>query len=332
MDTPRSRGGEMSGPSWFGFVIEGITPQTHRVVQLEVHRYLAELYDRAAAADRSRLSRPWFPETEAGDLRPAHDFSLVYGLRDGCAFVHLEHGEQFWEAFLTLHMNLGELAPRLARALSTVVWDYHHEQRHDWFEYATAYGPDGSVIREFAESVEDCMARLPIDDEDEAWDAAHSELATARLAAQLGMTQEDFVRLSEERRVVVGLMDDVGDPLTNAEPAPGPSRNEKIEVTFELPVSLLEDIHSEAMRQDRSLSWIVQFALKHGQDKLATQSASSVQTSPTARRRQQLFMLAGMYEDIGTEATRLSCDPSQVVELSWALARDEVRQLPSVQD
>ena len=59
--------------------------------------------------------------------------------------------------------------------------------------------------------------------------------------------------------------------------------NEKRKQSLYFPVDVLEEIQSEAIRQDRSLSWVVQRAWTLARERVKNTPAAPGKTSPTGR-------------------------------------------------
>ena len=109
--------------------------------------------------------------------------------------------------------------------------------------------------------------------------------------------------------------------------------SDKRELALYWPESMLEEIQDQAVRTDRSLSYIVQFAWTHSQERISSLAREALydilapyRDSP--KRKQTLFYPAEMVAAFEAEAGRLDSSMSLPVQAAVALAREAIAALP----
>ena len=115
---------------------------------------------------------------------------------------------------------------------------------------------------------------------------------------------------------------------------------DKVEQALYWPESMLEDIRTQAVRLDRSLSWCAQRAWVLGGPRLRAlepladdPDAEAIYDAHFAKsadhRKQTLFFPIDMVNAIQAEAARLDRSKSWLVQRAWCLARADVEKLPA---
>jgi uncharacterized small protein (TIGR04563 family) len=117
-------------------------------------------------------------------------------------------------------------------------------------------------------------------------------------------------------------------------PEPPPRPTETREQPVYLSQDMLQVIKNEALRLDKSLSWLVQKAWKIARPKVVTsdrQTLSALRLGPSGAKaqKQTVFFPGDMLVEIRDQATRLDSSVSFVVQSAWALASAAIAALPA---
>lgn len=117
-------------------------------------------------------------------------------------------------------------------------------------------------------------------------------------------------------------------------PVNPPAANEKREQALYWPEPMLRWIQEQASRTDRSLSYIVQFALKTARETIAAsdheQLAKALRAYDGDKRKQTLYFPGAMLSEMNDQSRRIDSSLSFVAQSAIALARDAIEALPSV--
>jgi uncharacterized small protein (TIGR04563 family) len=165
-----------------------------------------------------------------------------------------------------------------------------------------------------------------------------------RFVAEVGLTRflvELGPGVATVRRLVFVTEPALVDRLLRREftvvPAPPPRAGEKREQPIYWPEAMLRTIQEEAVRLDRSLSYVVQSAWKAAGNQVATSEHAELSLLIAEfqgdKRKQTLFFPAEMLQEIADQARRLDASLSFVVQCAWMLARPDLARLtPSSDD
>ena len=111
---------------------------------------------------------------------------------------------------------------------------------------------------------------------------------------------------------------------------------DKRKQTLYFPRKMLTEIQNEASRQDRSMSYIVQFAWKNSVNQIASSDRSALSANAPSygddKQEQALYFPESMLADIQGQAVRLDTSLSWVVQAAFVLAREAIAALPSVSE
>ena len=117
-----------------------------------------------------------------------------------------------------------------------------------------------------------------------------------------------------------------------AMPAPPRTPGEKYEQALYWPESMLDFLQEQAMRTDRSLSYIAQLAFVKTRDAIAAADREKLESRKRRfdgeTRKQTLYFPGDMLDAMEAQAARLDCSVSFVAQCAVALARDAILALP----
>ena len=98
------------------------------------------------------------------------------------------------------------------------------------------------------------------------------------------------------------------------------SAPEKEKRAYELPASVLQDMQAEAVKTDRSLSYLLQDVWQSFSDQIASvEDLDSGQ--PGDKTTQTVFGSAKMHAQIESKAKELGCTEGRLIEAAWKLSR-----------
>ena len=117
----------------------------------------------------------------------------------------------------------------------------------------------------------------------------------------------------------------------------GDQASDKSALALDFPNPMLSEMQNEAVRQDRSLSWIAQTAWVNARLLILSFGSADEMEKATAEPayagaeagNQSLFYSKPMIEEISTEAERLGASKDRLMQAAWVLARSEIAALPS---
>ncbi|MGE0549262.1 MAG: hypothetical protein AB7O24_23270 [Kofleriaceae bacterium] len=107
----------------------------------------------------------------------------------------------------------------------------------------------------------------------------------------------------------------------------------KLDQAIYLPETLLHDIEHQAVRTDRSLSWVVQEAWKISRDSVVAlpsrDAARAIVRHHDRTRKRKLHFPGEMLVEMEDVAERLGCSISWIVQAAYAIARSSIAALPA---
>jgi uncharacterized small protein (TIGR04563 family) len=117
----------------------------------------------------------------------------------------------------------------------------------------------------------------------------------------------------------------------------GDQASDKSALALGFPKPMLSEMQDEAVRQDRSLSWIARTAWVSARMLILSFGSADEMEKATAEpayqgieaENQSLFYPDPMIEEISTEAERLGASKERIMQAAWVLARSEIAALPS---
>ncbi|MGE0872296.1 MAG: hypothetical protein AB7P03_27300 [Kofleriaceae bacterium] len=107
----------------------------------------------------------------------------------------------------------------------------------------------------------------------------------------------------------------------------------KLDQAIYLPESQLHDIEHQAVRTDRSLSWVVQEAWRISRESVVAlpsrDAARAIVRHGDRTRKRKLHFPGEMLVEIEDVAERLGCSVSWIVQAAYAIARSSIAALPA---